>query len=269
MNKHKKILNQFLELGGIATQNNFYSPNASTLAGALVDVRRIFKELKRQNLIKPLPTITRVRNLSQEQFWYITKLGAKYVDRQEDYKWKGTPKSPYNIMHESMIRDIALSFLRSYPKYGIEIDYNAGFEGIRPDMIIRMKHKANFKKYIFLVEVERKKDPSRLAKGKFYLYEKVFSRLNFKKYSFNAPLTVLFIYANHDYNCFCRPQEYHRPHVMPEISKLNKQLLHLLKLSSGLPEYRYRFMIFPNFYQLQRPVWFTPQGKFTALVLNH
>ena len=139
MEKQKIILNQMLDLGGLATKYNFYSSRAKTLLGSLVHTRKAFYELESKKLIQPLSTITKVRNLCQEQFYAITRLGAKYVDRTKEHKWKGGPKSPYNIMHESMVRDVALAFLRNYPQYVFDILYNECFSGLRPDLVVKMK----------------------------------------------------------------------------------------------------------------------------------
>lgn len=258
MEKHKIILNQMLDLGGIATKNNFYSPEAKTVLGALVHSRKVFDELEKEKLIQPLSTITRVRNLCQEQFFAITRLGAKYVDRTTEHVWKGGPKSPYNIMHESMVRDVALSFLRNYPDYIFEIKYNERYSVLRPDLVVKMTHKTSMKQNIFLVEVERKKTVDRVYREKLLKYERVFENFNFKQYNLNAPVKVLLIYCNLDYNCFWRPQEYEMDNVKAEIEKLQKQMNHLVWISKKLPENRYRFLSFPDFNKLQRPIWKTP-----------
>ena len=234
--------------------------------GALVYTRKIFDELETEKLIQPLSTVTRVRNLVQEQFYAITYLGAKYVGRENDYKWRGGPKSPYNVMHESMIRDVALSFLRNYPDYVFDINYNFSYEGLKPDIVIRMFHKETMQQHIFFVEVERKKSPDRVYNEKLIRYEKVFESLNFKKHRLNAPVKVLVVYSNLDYNCFWRPQEYERADVRLEIEKLNRQLLNLVKLSKEISENRYRFLSFHRFHQLHKPIWQSTRQKSNRLI---
>jgi hypothetical protein len=261
MDKHKTILNQMLDLGGLATKNNFYSPHAKTILGALVHTRKAFDELEKLKLIQPLSTITKVRNLSQEQFFAITRLGAKYVDRTQEHVWKGGPKSPYNIMHESMVRDVALSFLRNYPDYIFEIKYNERYSILRPDLVVKMTHKLSLRQHIFLVEVERKKTVDRVVKEKLQKYEKVLANINFKNHNLNAPVKVLIVYSNHDYNCFWRPQEYENNAVKKEIEKLHKQVIHLAWLARNLPDNRYRFLAFNDFCRLHQVIWLTPQGK--------
>lgn len=266
MEKYKVILNQLLDLGGLATKNNFYSPEAKTVQGSLVYTRKAFTELERLKFIVPLPTITKVRNLCQERFYAITKLGARHVDRVKEYKWRGGPKSPFNIMHESMVRDIGLAFLRNYPSFSFELKYNDSYQGLRPDIVIKMTHKTSLQHYIFLVEIERKKTVDRVYNEKLQVYEKVLSQLNFKAHNLNSPVKVLVVYSNLDYNCFCRPQEYDKPDVKNELCKLQNQDNNLVKLSKGLPVNRYRFMGFPDFYQLDKAIWQTPLGQYTRLI---
>ena len=261
MEKPKIILNQMLDLGGLATKNNFYSPQAKTILGALVHTRKAFDELEQQKLIQPLSTITNVRNLCNEQFYAITRLGAKYVDRTKEHVWKGGPKSPYNIMHESMVRDVALSFLRNYPDYIFEIKYNERYSTLRPDLVIKMTHKLSLKQHIFFVEIERKKTVDRVVKEKLQKYEKVLANFNFKNHNLNAPVKVLIVYSNLDYNCFWRPQEYENNQVKTEIDKLHKQVIHLAWLSRKLSDNRYRFLSIHNFYKTDIPIWLTPTEK--------
>ena len=78
--------------------------------------------------------------MTQEQFFAITRLGAKHIDRVDEYVWRNVPKSPMNIMHESMVRDVGLSFLRYFTDYEISITYNRKIFSIRPDLFVLMKH---------------------------------------------------------------------------------------------------------------------------------
>jgi hypothetical protein len=258
MNKYKIILNQLLDLGGLATKNNFYSPEASSRLGALINTRKVFSELAKNKLIIALPTITRVRNLCQEQFFAITRLGAKYVNRIQDYKWRGSPKSPYNIWHESMVRDVGLSFLRNFPDFEFSINYNEMIDSIRPDLTIRMKNPNTNKKYIFLLEIERKKSPDRVISEKLNNYEKVFSGLNFRKYGLNAPVKVLIVYASLDYNPFLRPQEYEQHRYIIE---KQKKYIHNLAKNCRVPEHRYLFLPFYQFHRLNEAILLSPSGK--------
>ena len=125
------------------------------------------------------------------------------------------------------------------------------------------------KQNIFLVEVERKKTVDRVYREKLLKYERVFENFNFKQYNLNAPVKVLVIYCNLDYNCFWRPQEYELDYVKHEIQKLQKQLNYLVWSSKKLPENRYRLFAFFNFYRLEQPIWLTPAGKHVDLLNDH
>jgi hypothetical protein len=133
-------------------------------------------------------------------------------------------------------------------------------------MVIRMSNKRTVDKIIFLVEIERKKSPDRVINEKLARYENTLAKLNFKKYNLNAPVKVLIIYANLDYNCFLRPQDYSQNNAYEEIKKLAKQLDHLVYLSRDLPPNRYRFLAFYDFYRLHETAWLMPNNNINRLI---
>ena len=94
----------------------------------------------------------------------------------------------------------------------------------------------------------------------------VFSKLNFKKYDLNAPVKVLVVYSNLDYNCFWRPQEYNNPYVKAEIEKLERQLNHLVRLCKHLPENRYRFLSFYEFCRVNSAIFLSSGGVRSCLI---
>jgi len=59
--------------------------------------------------------------------------------------------------------DIALAFLRLYPKVLLSFKYDYSFYGLRPDIVIKIDGKTS--RY-FLVEIERKKTIDRVFKEK-------------------------------------------------------------------------------------------------------
>ena len=152
----KDILNRLLDIGGVATKNNFYTPRATTKHGMFITANRNFKELLKDELIRPLPTITRPDCTREEIYYTITKAGAEYVGRKDEYRYK-EPKSIKNVMHESMKYDVLLSLLRNFPDYHIIFEFNVSFCEIIPDAYIKMTHKKTLKSYEFLLETERKK----------------------------------------------------------------------------------------------------------------
>jgi hypothetical protein len=162
----KIILNHFIDLGGIATRNNFYSQNAKTHKGSMLQTNRHFKRWVNAGLIQNLEPVIPVRDNWRKVFYCITKKGANYIDRVSEWK-RGISKnrSPHNVFHEIMVRDVALGFLRNYPDYSININYDDVFKNkvvIKPDLTVRMEKDG--KSYVFLIEIERKKTIDRVRK---------------------------------------------------------------------------------------------------------
>jgi hypothetical protein len=60
-------------------------------------------------------------------FYCLTKKGAKYIGRADEYKYKKYQRSPNNVMHESMKFDVALSFLRLFPHQQIYLSVRQQF----------------------------------------------------------------------------------------------------------------------------------------------
>ena len=67
-----------------------------------------------KDLIEQIDPIGKPMNKSREVFYCLTKKGAKYIGRTDEYKYKKYQKSPNNVMHESMKFDVALSFLKIF-----------------------------------------------------------------------------------------------------------------------------------------------------------
>lgn len=260
MLNNKNILEQMLEIGGIATLNNFYSTEAKTYLGSLYNVRKKFKLFLDNELIKEVPTIGKTRFPANEVFYCITKKGANFIGRQ-DYKYKGYPKSPNNIMHESMKFDIALAFLRLYPNALMSFRYDYSFYGLRPDVVIKIEGKTT--RY-FLVEIERKKTIDRVFKEKIKKYEEMFYKMQRNKSHNISQFTVLFVYTNIWYNVFLRPQQYDS--YTDEITFLQEKTKELARLAKNL-QHKYLFMPFPDFYKLNEPVWYNTDCNKTSLVL--
>lgn len=210
--------------------------------------------------IEKLESQIYIRDNWKESFWKITKRGAYYIGRDDQYK-RGISKikSPYNIFHESMIRDVAMSFLKLYPGYTVFISYDEVFKNkdtkLQPDFVVRLVKDG--KTYCFLVEIERKRT---FDKDKQDKYEKVFS-IN---QGLPEKFRVLFVCASLGYNAFLRPTEYkdHRSDVDNESDHLN----HFIKHSSALNEHRYRFLSFTDFYRLDEPIWKTTKGNKVSLI---
>ncbi len=158
-------------------------------------------------------------------------------------------------MHESMKFDIALSFLRLFPHKRFTFRYDSSFYGVHPDILIRIEssHPKELTHFV-LVEIERKKTIDRVFNEKLIRYEQMFSAIAKKKSHI--------IYCDIWWDVFLRPQEYGDPVIARHIDCINGLLNNLVRhYCKNLPEQRYRFLGFHNFYKLHEPLWLTPHGN--------
>lgn len=260
---HRKLmLNHLLDIGGVATINNFYSPHAKSYKGSLLNTRKLFKAYLTEGFIEQIPPIGKPLNKSQEVFYCLTKKGASYIGRTEEYKYRKYKRSPYNVMHQSMTFDLALSFLRSYPSVRFTFRYDVSVYGLKPDIFIEFNrsHSGTVKHY-FLLEIERKKTIDRVYKEKIKRYEELFITLEEKGHNINR-YTVLLIYSDIWFNVFLRPQQYNELDTLTHIHHIDTLLSHLTtNYCSDLPKDRYRFLGFHNFSRLTEQVWLKPGGE--------
>lgn len=264
INPRKTALNQILDIGGMATINNMFAYKAKTPDGIFISPHRLFKEMLQEDLIRKLPTITKLRNTRQETFYTLTGKGASFVGRRDSHRSRD-PKSPQNVMHESMKFDILLSLIRFYPDYVVKIIYDKSYSGLRPDATIKMTHRATGKEFHFLLELERKRNPERTLNEKLHKYEETFKVIK-SEYELSKQFKVLVVYSFFYFDGFLRPQEYSEyPQVKPELELMEKQCDKLVKLSSNLSD-RYRFISFNKFLHIHEPVWQTTKGDKVSLL---
>lgn len=256
----KRLLNHLLEIGGVVTLNNLYSPQAKTYRGGLLFTRKLFKSYLSDGLIEKIEPIGKPINKSREVFYCLTKKGANYIGRTDEYTYKKYLKSPHNVMHESMKFDIALSFLRLFPHFKFTFRYDSSFYGVRPDILIRIESSSPKELTRFLlVEIERKKTIDRVYNEKLKRYEKMFEVIHQKKSHNISQFTVLFVYTDIWFDVFLRPQQYNDLSVVNHIECVNNLLRNLVQhYCRYLPEHRYRFLGFHNFNKLHEPIWLTP-----------
>ena len=256
-----KILNTLITLE-FASINNFYSRKAKNISGTLVQPTRNFKSLKNAEYIKPIPfnEWDTPQNKRQQQFWQITHKGAKKIGRIGEYKNKET-KSVANVHHESMVRDVCMSFLTLYPDWDIDFKFNHEIKKVYPDIYIQMNTPDMKKQYRFYIECERKKNPARTFRETIKKYEKI----NFSK---NDKTKILIIWSNVNWNVLARPLEYGLEINQSKKIFFDGQYHSLLKLLKSLPVHRYRLMPFYDFDKLHLPVWHTPQGNKVKLINN-
>ncbi len=269
MTIRKHLLNLLLDIGGVATLNNLYSPQAKTHKGGLLFTRKLIKSYLKDNLIERIEPIGKPANKAREVFYCLTKQGAQYIGRADEYKYKKYQKSPNNIMHESMKFDVALAFLRLFPHRKFSFRYDAHLYGVRPDILIRLEARQPKElTRFYLIEIERKKTIDRVFHEKIERYEELFSTIAKNKSHNASQFTVLVFYTDIWYDVFLRPQEYSSQSVVNHIDCINNLLKNLVcHYCKFLPQHRYGFLGFHNFYRLHEPIWLTPNGNRVRLAL--
>jgi hypothetical protein len=267
MTTRKLLLNHLLDIGGVATLNNLYSPAAKTFKGGLLFTRKLFKSYLADGLLEKIEPIGKPLNKAREVFYCLTKKGADYIDRADEYRYRKYQKSPYNVMHESMKFDITLSFLRLFPHTKFTFRYDSSFYGVRPDILIRIESTTPKELTRFLlVEIERKKTVDRVFSEKIKRYEELFNAIERKKSHNINQFMALFVYTDIWFDVFLRPQQYSERSISNHIECVNSLIHHLVNhYCKYLPENRYRFMGYHNFYRLHEPVWYTPKGNRVSL----
>lgn len=268
MSTRKLLLNNLLDIGGVATLNNFYSTSAKTFKGGLLFTRKLFKSYLEDGLLEKIEPIGKPANKAREVFYCLTKKGSAYIGRADEYKYRKYPRSPANAMHESMKFDVALSLLRLFPNKKFSFRYDSSFYGVRPDILVRIES-TNPKEVtrFLLVEIERKKTIDRVFHEKITRYEAMFKTIEQKKSHNINQFTTLFIYSDIWFDTFLRPQQYSEPSIASHIEQVNNLVKNLVRnYCKNLPEQRYRFMPFHDFYRLHQAVWFTPNGNRVSLI---
>ena len=268
MTTRKLLLNHLLDIGGVATLNNLYSPQAKTHKGGLLFTRKLFKSYLQDGLIEKIEPIGKPANKAREVFYCLAKKGAAYIGRTDEYRYKKYQRSPNNVMHESMKFDVALAFLRLFQNKKFTFRYDSSFYGVRPDILIRIEstHPKELTRFL-LVEIERKKTIDRVFNEKIKRYEAMFQAIEKNKSHNPNQFIVLVIYTDIWWDVFLRPQEYNNPSVINYIDCINALLKNLTQhYCKYLIESRYRFIGFHNFYRLNEPIWFT--SKCNRVLLN-
>jgi len=270
MPTRKLLLNNLLDIGGVATLNNLYSPTAKTYKGGLLFTRKLIKSYLADCLIEKIEPIGKPANKAREVFYCLTKKGSDYIGRSDEYRYKKYPRSPHNVLHESMKFDVSLSFLRLYPNIKFTFRYDSSFYGVRPDILIRIES-SNPKEVtkFLLCEIERKKTVDRVFNEKIMRYEEMFKAIERKKSHNINQFKTLFIYTDIWFDAFLRPQQYSEPQVARKIEDVNylvKNLVH--RYCRNLPTRRYLFMPFHDFYRLNEPVWYATDGNRVPLFIN-
>jgi hypothetical protein len=261
--KHK-TLHELLSVE-YATVNNLFSYQANTYKGALLQVNKDIKKYLKAGWISQIPFDLKPREKRKQFFYYVTREGAKAIDRLEDYKQKIT-KSLNNAEHESMKIDIARAFLINFPDYDFDFDYKADLGGLKPDILVKAKNIHSDRQFTFLVEVERKKELTRIYRDKITRYNKFIKDGLFEKNKLSPKTKVLFVCSNHRYDVYWRPQNYSQPEVKPIMDLLYKQFNYFLETIRNQPDKHYRFIPFSEFTKIAEPIWRMPSGTKVRLI---
>lgn len=270
MTNRKLLLNNLLDIGGVATLNNFFSSTAKTHKGGLLFTRKLFKSYLEDGLIEKIEPIGKPANKAREVFYCLTKKGADYIGRSDEYRYKKYQRSPNNALHESMKFDIALSFLRLFPNKKFTFRYDSSFYGVRPDILIRIEssHPKELTRFV-LIEIERKKTIDRVFKEKILRYEELFNAIEKKKSHNISQFITLFVYTDIWYDGFLRPQEYNEPLIKINLEKVQYLIKSLiLRYCRNLPPRRYLFMPFHDFYRLNEAVWYRTDGNRVNFIIK-
>lgn len=244
-----------------ATVYNLFSYTATTLEGSLVYATKKINEYLKKGWICQIPFDQKPRDTRKQYFYYVTKEGANAIGRPEDYKQKIT-KSISKAEHESIKIDIALSFLRNYPDYEFDFNYKADLNGLRPDIFIKARNLVTKKEYVLLVEIERKKEFSRVYREKIPKYKNFIANNNFIK---KNSVPVLFVLANLKYDAYLRPQhtldkKYYFNYVHPKLQSMYTHLSDFINEMKNENNRFFRFILASDFEKLGNPICLIPNG---------
>lgn len=269
MTSKKQLLHDLLDIGGVATLNNLYEPTAKTYKGAMKRVRVNKDFWLKEGLIevlKPYPSY-RSDYPVREVFYGITKKGTRFIGREEDWKYKKTPKASNleNIIHESAKFDICLSFVRLFPDYKVTIDYSRKIESaqgnIIPDATVFLSPKNNLsKRHVIYVEIEKKKTISRTFSEKILKYKEILSQPDVVVLE---PFTVFIVFFKSEgYDVFLRPQDMIGEHLKScnRVREMVKELATREDYGGSMPNYL-RYIAHCDFYRLNEPVCYKSNGK--------
>jgi hypothetical protein len=254
MTTREQLLYRIMQCPG--TINNHYSREAKTADGALLQPAKYFKSFEKQGLIRKAIYDFEPTNKRREITYFLTHKGAKAIGMDQEYKYKELRASS-TVKHDSMVKDLALSFLYLYPEWEFEFEYEPTIHGHKPDMFVNMRREGGLH-YKFWVEIERKKECYKGVMHKVAIFDKIKGKLPKNTKCLFALLTLY-----HD--PLLRPREYDKDiAVKSRIEDNNKQFnrfVKSVKLSND-----YLFLNFLNFYRLNEAVWYGNSGSPRKLI---
>lgn len=241
------------------TINNHYSREAKTVNGSYLQIQRYFKEFEKSGFIRKAVYDYEPTNKRREIIYFITHKGAKHIGMEDEYKYKEF-RASINTKHDSMVADVALSFLHLYPEWEFEFEYEPTIQGFKPDMFVNMRREGGLH-LKFWVEVERKKECYKGVMHKVAIFDKVkSSRKKLQDYDTKC----LFVLCTSLVDPLMRPTEYEDIANKIRIEDNNKQFNRFIKSAKLGSDYL--FMNFLNFHRLNEAVWFGNSGSPRKLI---
>jgi hypothetical protein len=158
--------------------------------------------------------------------------------------------------------DMALSFLYFYSDWHIDFYFYNNYNGIFPDMTVKMKK--GDKELVFLVEIENKDKADKTYKEKLLKYEQKipdFEAVGLPKFT-KILFSINYLYNNP----LIRHCEYSDTKYAPMFAS-NEMILNTLlnNWCKDLPN-RYLFTTFDNYYRINQPIWFNVKKELCKIV---
>lgn len=251
MTKREQLLYRIMQVPG--TINNHYSREAKSTNGSLLQAGKYFRSFEKSGFIRKAVYDFEPSNKRREIIYFITHKGARHIGMDDEYKYKEF-KASANTKHNSMVADVALSFLHLYPEWEFDFEFNSDFQGKRPDIFINMKREHFL--YKFWVEVERKKE----------CYKGVMSKVgSIGKLKLPKNTKILFVLCTPFVDPFIRPTEYQDTAHRLRIEDNNKQFNRFVKSKLNIGS-DYLFLNFINYHRLNEAVWFDHKGQPRKLI---
>jgi hypothetical protein len=291
----KTILNEILDIGGTATELNLASPCAQTSEGAVLQVSRRIKEALKYDLIRALPNDRPIPKdeRRKKQFYALTGKGARVAERAEEYKYK-KPRAVSEIEHESGIKDIALSIKRTWP------DAVLSFEKPLKDIVNAKSGWCDIYAEVgtlkLIIEYERKIEANRVYRDKILKYSQfsyppnmrvciIFNTLSanpylrsqtlkefereelekkhFGNYLYYRELTEKRLFKNltsaDQIKIRTSVKWYEESERIKEMQHKFSNLME--KMKAHEQDRFFRLTTWNNYYKLDEPVWFLPDGN--------
>lgn len=229
----------------------FYK-RAESLEGRLQTPYRILLRLKAKGLIKEVKPYPEYDERLRKWERFFTPIDNNPVIAYRE------------LCHDSQVTDVLVAFIFLYPDYDIIIKrkptYKIGKKLYRPDASITLNGKE--KSYHYIIEVERSREPKELIEK----LDNIVSYGHPSKWGLPNKTKILVICSKQDYGGYWRPSEYLEVKVERQIELVSNRLNSILKKARHLPLGGFCFMPIFDFYQLNKPVWYTPQGIRTQLI---